>query len=218
MKGRKLKWDEISLEQGMRLFTIETTSATTEDSYFKDACTALDIDYSDIKLSEIVEAKKGVWDLLSTKPPTEFNDEFIIGGKRYLLIKLNDRLWSEFIDAEGNIDEDESGFWKSADKVLAMLIRPVEKVKTKNPFSKPQFKPEKYNPKSIHERAELFKKAFTMRDIYGIALFFYLNVVSYTKLITTTFLKKAQDIRTSELKNLEKYGDGFTEQLNSQGN
>lgn len=199
-------WDDIKLKEGIKLFSLETHSGTTEQEYFSFVCEALNINLNLIPTSKVQEVKHQLFSLLSNKPTTDFNTEFIIGGKRYLFDKnLNSISWGQFTDFEMYVEQ---GFWQNADKIIAMMIRPAEQVKTKW-YQRKQFKIAEYDSASVNERAEIFGSTLSVADVWGIALFFYHIVRSYFNHITTSFLRKVQDLQTNGLKSLEKYGGGY---------
>jgi len=199
-------WSEVNLGDGMRILSNPITTGQTIDEY-NEGVLNLYVDINDMTLEERKDGLDKILNLMSSNPRTEYNREFIIYGKNYMLdTNLKDLTWGWFLDMETIIANSEEGnIWSVMDKVIASLLRPVTYSGTwkKTPVIEP------YNSDTLLERADLFKKALTINDVFGISLFFCLIGMTYMKKITDSLLPNSVNdlTQTSEQTNTQKFTD-----------
>lgn len=180
MKQVPKSWDDVSLNTGRKIFSIET-SGMTDNEYLTEVLNCFDIDITQLKIDEINIYKEKVTNLLLSKPNETIETEFIINGTRYHLIKdLKQLTFGEFLDLELLLSQQDGlSIWNVIHNILGVLLR--EQVVTKNLFTKPKFKPKDYNGDKVLENGELFDRVLSVNDVYGFATFFLLKGLIYSQ-------------------------------------
>jgi hypothetical protein len=177
-----LKWDEVKLETGRKIFCIPTTGYT-ETEYIEQVIDCFDIDLSNLKLDELAELKNKCLLLLASDPNVkELDDEILIRGKRFRLIKDFTKLnYNQFLDIELILSQAENNnVWDVMNKLLAILY--VEQNPRRWKFSgKIEFDPIPYNPSVIETNGKLFDQALTVTDVFKFSSIFFYYALTYSQ-------------------------------------
>lgn len=178
MKQIPKVWDDVSLNTGRKIFSIET-SGMTDNEYLTEVLKCFDIDITKLKIDEINIYKQQVYNLLINPPKDTTETEFIINGIRYHLITdLKHLTFGEFLDLELLLSQNNK-IWDNIHNILGVLLR--EQVRVKNLFGKPKFKPIEYNSDKVLVNGELFDRVLSINDVYGFATFFLLQGMIYSQ-------------------------------------
>lgn len=159
----------INIENYVKLFNIK--------DFFDD-------DYFEIKLISIVTGAKSddimvmnhstiknvANHIMSILPTTKFvfEDSFEIDGVEYGFIpEYKNMTFAEFVDLDTMLTKKPDEIMNNLHIIAAMMFRPIKSKKSKH-----NYKIEEYNPDTIDERAELFKKKLDVKYVLGGKFFF----------------------------------------------
>lgn len=178
MKQIPQVWDDVSLNTGRKIFTIQS-SGMTDNEYLGEVLQCFDIDIKNLKIDDLNIYKEQVYKLLITPPKDTVETEFIINGKRYHLIKdLKQLTFGEFLDLELLLSQNDN-LWDNIHNVLGVVLK--EQVKVKSLLGKSTFKNLDYNSDKVLENGEMFDRVLSVNDVYGFATFFLLQGMIYSQ-------------------------------------
>ena len=235
---KTISWNDISVRQGKKIFSIDQTGFT-ESVYIKKICQIVypEFDIEQLHLDEFEVYKQSVLLLLAEIPSEQdLKYEFQIGNVNYGLdYDLTQMTLGQFIDLEMLFEQNEGQVWINIEQIIACVVRPINPVCVKtsdNKFSifnskryklikekeseliNNRIKLEEYDSVSRLKRAEKILDEMTIGQVYPIILFFCAIGADFTNNLISSLqenlmMQNLHEQLVTSGKGLEKPMDGL---------
>jgi len=161
-----------------------------EDDYFKAKVVNL---LTDCPMETLLEADNHKVDFLATsifamvpRQPINLIDRFTIDGIDYGYLPSYKKIsFGEFVDLDTLLTKKPEEVIDFLHIITAIMYRPITKTKTKH-----EFEIEKYDAKTLEERAELFKQKLDIKFTLGGQFFFTQFAKNYSSYIPLSLRQK----------------------------
>lgn len=161
-----------------------------EDDYFKAKVVNL---LTDCPMETLLEADNHKVDFLATsifamvpRQPINLIDRFTIDGIDYGYLPSYKKIsFGEFVDLDTLLTKKPEEVIDFLHIITAIMYRPITKTKSKH-----QFEIEKYDAKTLEERAELFKQKLDIKFTLGGQFFFTQFAKNYSSYIPLSLRQK----------------------------
>ena len=161
-----------------------------EDDYFKAKVVNL---LTDCPMETLLEADNHKVDFLATsifamvpRQPINLIDRFTIDGIDYGYLPSYKKIsFGEFVDLDTLLTKKPEEVIDFLHIITAIMYRPITKIKSKH-----QFEIEKYDAKTLEERAELFKQKLDIKFTLGGQFFFTQFAKNYSSYIPLSLRQK----------------------------